>query len=221
MAKIGVLPASGRASRIGGIPKFCLPISDDRSLLQWHVNQMLEVCDEVRISTRPEWIPIVQNMELNAKIIVREPTTMSDAINHMIGEYNDEVIVGMPDTYIFNAPQNIYKELISSHNNSDLVLGLWDCTENLKGRVGQIALSNGKVIASKDKDPNCDYPYMWGTMLFRKNMIRYLNPELNHPGEQIQDWVDDKFNIQGVFPGGEYMDIGTLKGLKELYRKMD
>jgi hypothetical protein len=221
MAKIGVLPASGRASRIGGIPKFCLPISDDRSLLQWHVTQMLEVCDEVRISTRSEWIPIVQNMELNAKIIVREPTTMSDAINHMIGEYNDEVIVGMPDTYIFNSSKNIYKELINSHNNADLVLGLWDCTENLKGRVGQISLLNGKVISSKDKDPNCDYPYMWGTMLFRKNMIRYLDPKLNHPGEQIQDWINSRFNIQGIFSSGEYMDIGTLKGLKQLYRKMD
>ena len=66
MATIGVLPASGRASRIGGIPKFCLPISDERSLLQWHVEQMLEVCDEVRVSTRPEWVPIIQNMDMNA-----------------------------------------------------------------------------------------------------------------------------------------------------------
>ena len=54
MSTIGVLPASGKASRIGGIPKFCLPISDERSLLQWHVEQMLEVCDEVRVSTRAE-----------------------------------------------------------------------------------------------------------------------------------------------------------------------
>jgi molybdopterin-guanine dinucleotide biosynthesis protein A len=54
MSTIGILPASGKASRVGGIPKFCLPISDERSLLQWHVEQMLEVCDEVRVSTRAE-----------------------------------------------------------------------------------------------------------------------------------------------------------------------
>ncbi len=104
MATIGVLPASGKASRIGGIPKFCLPISDERSLLQWHVEQMLEVCDEVRVSTRPEWIPIIQNMDMNIKLIVKEPSTMSDAIKFMIGDYNDTVLVGMPDTYILNAP---------------------------------------------------------------------------------------------------------------------
>ena len=221
MATIGVLPASGRASRIGGIPKFCLPISDDRSLLQWHVNQMLEVCDEVRISTRAEWVPIVQNMDLNAKIIVREPTTMSDAIVHMIGKYNDTVIVGMPDTYIINAPLNIYKSLLSVDNDADLGLGLWDCTENLRGRVGQISVRNGKVVLSKDKDPECNYEYMWGTMIFKKNLVRYIDPKRNHPGEQIQEWIDSSLTVRPSFAGGEYMDIGTLKGLKELYRKMD
>jgi hypothetical protein len=221
MATIGVLPASGRASRVGGIPKFCLPISDERSLLQWHVEQMLEVCDEVRISTRSEWIPIVQNMEMNVKIMVKEPSTMSDAIKFMIGEYNDTVVVGMPDTYILNAPGNIYKELFKE-TKADLVLGVWDCTDDLKGRVGQVLIrSENKVVASEDKAPDCNYPHMWGTMLFQKNMIRYLDPKLDHPGKQIQDWIDDGSNVKAVAPGGKYMDIGTLKGLKLLYKEMD
>ena len=134
MATIGVLPASGRASRIGGIPKFCLPVSDERSLLQWHVEQMLEICDEVRVSTRSEWVPIVQNMEMNIKLIVREPSTMSDAINFMVGDYNDTVFVGMPDTYILKANTNIYKEMLKE-DEADLVLGVWECGEDLKGRV--------------------------------------------------------------------------------------
>ena len=120
MSVIGILPASGKASRIGGIPKFCLPISDHTSLIQWHVDQMLEVCDEVRISTRAEWVPISQNMDMNVKLIVREPSTMSDAINFMVGNYNDTVLVGMPDTFILNSPVNIYKEMMK-HDNADLV----------------------------------------------------------------------------------------------------
>jgi GTP:adenosylcobinamide-phosphate guanylyltransferase len=221
MHTIGVLPASGKASRIGGIPKFCLPISDERSLLQWHVEQMLEVCDEVRIATRPEWVPIVQNMDMNIKLIVREPSTMSDAIKFMIGEYNDTVLVGMPDTYILNAPGNIYKELFKE-TTADLVLGIWECTEELKGRVGQVLVdSNNRVNASKDKVADCDYKDMWGTMLFRKNMIRYIDTKLDHPGKQIQDWINESFNIKAVRPGGRYADIGTLKGLKNLYKEMD
>jgi hypothetical protein len=220
MATIGVLPASGRASRIGGIPKFCLPVSDERSLLQWHVEQMLEVCDEVRVSTRAEWVPIIQNMDMNIKLIVREPSTMSDAVKFMVGEYNDTVLVGMPDTYILNATGNVYKQMFKE-TNADLVLGVWECGDELKGRVGQILLSGDKVIESEDKIDNCEYLDMWGSMLFRKNMIRYLNPELEHPGKQLKEWIAEGKNIIGVRPGGKYMDIGTLKGLKNLYRDMD
>lgn len=220
MSIVGVLPASGKASRVGGIPKFCLPISDERSLLQWHVEQMLEVCDEVRISTRAEWVPIIQNMDMNIKLIVREPSTMSDAVKFMIGEHNDTVLVAMPDTFILNAPNNIYKEMIKE-TTADIVLGVWECAEELKGRVGQVLISNDRVIESKDKTDNCDYPDMWGTMLFRKNMIRYLDPNLEHPGKQLQEWIASRTNIRAVRPGGKYMDIGTLKGLKQLYKEME
>jgi hypothetical protein len=219
MSTIGVLPASGKAARIGGIPKFCLPISDERSLLQWHVEQMLEVCDEVRVSTRAEWVPIIQNMDMNIKLIVREPSTMSDAVKFMIGDYNDTVLVGMPDTYIYGSQKNIYKEMMASPG--DLVLGTWDCGEDLKGRVGQVLLSGDKVLSSMDKNSSCEYPHMWGTMLFRKNLIRYIDTELEHPGKQIQEWLDMNLDVRAVRPGGKYMDIGTLKGLKQLYKEME
>jgi hypothetical protein len=107
-------------------------------------------------------------------------------------------------------------------NTADLVLGTWECLGELKGRVGQILLSSeGKVLSSKDKVLDCDYKDMWGTMLFRKNMIRYIDPNLDHPGKQIQEWIDQGLDIQSVQPGGRYMDIGTLRGLKQLYKEMD
>ena len=220
MATIGVLPASGKASRIGGIPKFCLPISDERSLLQWHVEQMLELCDEVRISTRSEWVPIIQNMDMNVKIMVREPSTMSDAVKYMVGNYNDTVLVGMPDTFILNSSSNIYKGLFQE-NTADLVLGIWECVESLKGRVGQVLVSNNKVVDSEDKVDNCNYLDMWGTMLFQNNMIRFIDPKLDHPGKQLKEWISQGFNIKAVRPGGQYMDIGTLRGLKQLYKEME
>lgn len=219
MATIGILPASGKASRIGGIPKFCLPVSEEESILQWHVNQMLELCDEVRVSTRAEWVPIIQNMNMDIKLLVREPSTMSDAVKFMVGDYNDTVLVGMPDTYILGCKTNIYKEMMNSAG--DLVLGTWSCDPDIKGRVGQVLISDGKVISSRDKVFDCDYPNMWGTMLFRKNLIRYIDPSLEHPGKQIQDWIDMNLNIRSVSPGGKYMDIGTLNGLKQLYKEMD
>lgn len=215
---IGVLPASGNANRLGGIPKFCLPISDTQNLIEWHVEQMLEVCNEVRVSTKAEWVPIIKNMNMDIKLIVREPSTMSDAIKFIIGEYNDTVMIGMPDTYIAGTQKNIYKEMINT--SGDLVLGTWECTEELKGRVGQISLYGNKVVSSKDKVNNCDYEYMWGTMLFRKNLIRYVDASLDHPGKQIQEWIDMSLAVRSVMPGGKYMDAGTFNGLKELYKNL-
>jgi hypothetical protein len=159
-------------------------------------------------------------MDMNIKLIVREPTTMSDAIKFMVGDYNDTILVGMPDTYIINTPVNIYKEMMKE-TDADLVLGVWECTDELKGRVGQVLLSGNKIISSEDKVENCDYPDMWGTMMFRKNMIRHLDTTLDHPGKQLKEWLSDSVDIRAVKPGGKYMDIGTLKGLKQLYKEMD
>jgi hypothetical protein len=162
---------------------------------------------------------IIQNMNMDIKLVVREPSTMSDAVKFMVGNYNDTVLIGMPDTYILDCKTNIYKEMIDTAG--DLVLGTWSCDPELKGRVGQVLVSNGKVISSRDKVSDCEYADMWGTMLFRKNLIRYIDPLLEHPGKQIQDWIDMNLDIRSVNPGGKYMDIGTLKGLKQLYKEMD
>ena len=165
MGIIGVLPASGSASRISGLPKFALPISSSKSILQWHVEQMLEVCDEVRISTRASWAQLVQNMNMDVKIIIKEPSTMSDAVKHLAGSDSDTLIIGLPDTYMVGLDKNMYKEMINS--DGDVVLGTWDCHDEIKGRVGQIQLDGNRVISSRDKVDDCDYKFMWGTMLLR------------------------------------------------------
>ena len=104
--RVGILPASGKATRISGIPKFCLPISSNQTLIEWHVSQMLEVCDEVRIATRSIWMPILAELKIKAEIIELEPSTMSDAV-YKLSKVNEELVIGMPDTYIFEPNSNI------------------------------------------------------------------------------------------------------------------
>jgi len=217
MAIIGVLPASGKATRIGGIAKFALPISDNSSILKWHVEQMLEVCDEVRVSTRSAWVPIIQSMEINIKLMIKEPSTMSDAVSFLAGGDSDTLLIGLPDTFMVGATSNIYKKMIES--DGDVVLGTWECHQDIKGRVGQIDVIKNKVVGSKDKVSDCDFPFMWGTMLLR-NMSSKIDSSLAHVGLQIQEWIDSGIDVRSVFPGGQYMDIGTLDGLKLLYKEI-
>jgi hypothetical protein len=177
---------------------------------------MLRVCDEVRVATRAQWVTIVESMDMSVKLMVREPSTMSDAIAFMVGKHSDTVVIGMPDTYILNSTVNIYEEM-TKEEEADIVIGAWECDKQLKGSVGQVKIVDGKVVGSEDKVNNCDYPDMWGTMLFRRGMIRHLNPELDHPGKQLNDWITNGFDIRAVKPGGRYVDVGTIKGLKNLY----
>lgn len=216
-AVIGLLPASGSASRLGGIPKFCLPLTDTQNILQWHVEQMLKVCDIVKISTRSAWMPIVKQMDLPSEVVLYEiePSTMSDAVLKMMSNQNSKYLIGMPDTYMPGSNGDFYKQLAKSE--ADVTLAAFDCHSDLMGRVGQILFDeNGSVIDSKDKVKNCPYPFMWGAMALQNV---YINEELPNPGLQINDWVEDGKNVKAVIAKGKYLDIGTVDGLKLLYKE--
>jgi hypothetical protein len=216
-AIIGLLPASGSASRLGGIPKFCLPLTDTQNILQWHVEQMLKVCDIVKISTRKSWLPIVNQMELPPEAVVYEiePSTMSDALVKMMVNPNSKYIIGMPDTYMPGSDGEFYKQLAES--NADVTLAAFDCHQDLMGRVGQIKFDEfGKVIDALDKTAGCEYSYMWGAMSIQNI---FIDEELPNPGVQIMDWVNQGNNVKAVIAKGKYLDIGTVNGLKMLYRE--
>jgi len=216
-AIIGLLPASGSASRLGGIPKFCLPLTDTQNILQWHVEQMLKVCDIVKISTRKSWLPIVNQMELPPEAVVYEiePSTMSDALLKMMVNPNSKYIIGMPDTYMPGSDGEFYKQLAES--NADVTLAAFDCHEDLMGRVGQIKFDEfGRVVDALDKTFGCEYPYMWGAMAVQNV---FIDEELPNPGVQIMDWVNQGNNVKAVVAKGKYLDIGTVNGLKMLYRE--
>jgi hypothetical protein len=57
---------------------------------------------------------------------------------------------------------------------------------------------------------------MWGAMAIQNV---YLNEELPHPGIQIKDWLDEGKSVKAIKAKGKYLDIGTVNGLKMLYRE--
>jgi hypothetical protein len=211
---IGLLPASGKASRIGGLPKFCLPISEEDCLLSWHVKCMKIVCEEVWVCTSAKWASLVQNLNLDIKLMIKEPSTMNDAILYM--NDSEDCIVGMPDTYMANC-ENPYKYFPYYLKDSDICLGLWNCPIHLRGKVGQIEAVGNIVKNSIDKFPNCEYKHMWGNMLIRGSMLKNIDKYRNHPGEQLQQWIDSKKNITCVYNSGKYIDAGTFSGFSEIF----
>ena len=214
---IGILPASGSASRLNGLPKFILPIGDGRSLLQWHVDLMSRACRHVTVSTRNRWTALVRDLSLNAYITEREPSTMADAVLKMTMGESDAIVIGMPDIYIHNSLSNFYQDLLTS--DGDVVLATWDyAPQNMRGKIGQVlADDKGNVLSVVDKDPDCDYPEMWGALLFRNESIKKIDPEGGSVLNKVNDWIAEGVSVKRVKMSGEYIDAGTVEGLVQLY----
>lgn len=214
---IGILPASGSASRLNGIPKFILPVSEGKSLLQWHVDLMSRACSSVFIPTRQRWKVLVDDLMLNANIIEKEPSTMADAVLEITKEVTDTVIIGMPDTYIHGVKSNFYSDLLTS--DGDIVLATWDyAPQKMRGKIGQVlADDKGNVLSVVDKDPDCDYPEMWGALLFRNGSINKIDPKGGSVLNKVNDWIAEGVSVKRVKMSGEYIDAGTVEGLVNLY----
>ena len=210
MRKIGLLPASGSARRLNGIPKFLLPILGG-TLLSRHIDQMLEVCDEVRVSTRKVWMPLLNSMDLPSQVKVYEiePSTFANAIHQMSDD--GRLFIGMPDTYI--SGDNPYRAMMES--DGDVVLAGFKCSEELLGRVGQFLTGkDGNISDLKDKEQGCTYPYMWGAMLL--NTVQ-VDGALDTPSHQIMNWIAEGKTVKAVNCNGTYIDAGTFDGLRKLY----
>ena len=213
-----MLPASGSASRLLGIPKFFLPIENGKSLLQWHVEMMGEVCDEVRIATRERWRPLMEDLKLNAEICYMEPSTMADALINMEPLWHN-VVVGMPDVYIGGSKQNFYEKMLEK--DGDVVLATWNYVEErMKGKLGQVLTDDySRVINVLDKHPTCEYPEVWGAIVFRNEMIHRIDRSGGSVLKNVNDWIDkDGVKVLAVKNSGEYIDAGTLQGLVDMYR---
>jgi hypothetical protein len=212
----GVIPASGSAKRIRGIPKFALPISDSETLLEWHIRLLREVCDEVVVSTRLKWVPIVEEINVDAEVICVEPSTMNHSIREM--SYGaDRVVVAMPDTYFHNLSDNPYVHL--ALDTGDVTMAAFEMAPHLSGKVGQLMVKENRVLCIIDKDPTCDYDLMWGA--FATNRAEDLNPSEPATGNQIDSWCQDGISVTYVPCAGTYIDAGTVEGLSMLYRSLD
>jgi hypothetical protein len=220
MAIIGLLPASGKASRMGGVPKFCLPISASETLLHWHVQRMAEVCDEVRVCTRSIWSPLLKSLELPITLYLKEPSTMSDAVVHMSGEQDADFIVGMPDT-IVRGGYNFYHDMATAsqeHPNASVVLAAFECPPRLRGEVGQIDVSRDGVVRDCiDKEPDCQYAHLWGGLLLRGEMVRQLDRSSASPSRDIAAWTKT-CQVRAARCAGEYVDVGRPESLHLLGR---
>jgi hypothetical protein len=222
--RIGLLPASGSASRINGLPKFALPYSGTKSLIQYHVELMIPIVDEIRICTRESWEPLLNEMGLNksAKIQMLEPSTMNDALYRMTRDERDQkdtqFIVGMPDTVWTATDVNPYQKLSSTDSDCKVTLLISPFRESLRGKVGQVSITNSNIVEEIiDKDVNCNHENIWTA--FSMNGYR-LKPSDKSPSHSFLEMLTRKEKIDAAIIDGVYHDLGSIEGIKEFYSSL-
>lgn len=219
---IGLIPASGKATRIGGLPKFALPCDKDNvSVLEKHVQLMSPFCEKIVVSTTSQWENVVKMFNLDIEVMIIEPSTMNDALLKMSKEYfSMHYLIGMADTYFYG--ENPYHKLWASSHAFPVNFACWKINDELKGRVGQVLIGENKVIDMKDKVSNCNYEYMWGALCLNLSAISSLDKDNAHPGIDLEHLIHKpamKNNAHII--NGEYFDIGTLSGYKKLIDRID
>jgi choline kinase len=213
---LGLIPCSGTASRIGGIPKFLLPCKNgfliDNTINLFTTNNI----DNIRISVSNENEHHINKRNIHnnkVKYIVKNTETMSETVLELISAFpSKKYILIMPDTY-FNTNSNGYfksiNQLYMKLFQYDIVVILWQIKEYQYGKLGQIEIDNDYVIKIEDKNPDCRYPYSWGVIGWNENVNNLIDKNTPHIGFLINSALDKKYKIGYIISDTEYFDCGT------------
>lgn len=138
------------------------------------------------------------------------------------------VLFGFPDILI--KPRSVFQKLVQKlhKEKSDMVLGLFKADNH--GKVDMVKLDdNNKVRQIIIKPQKTELTYTWmvtvWTPVFTTFMHNVLKGDLNaaprgrelYMGDIIQAGIESGLNVESVlFTEGNYLDIGTPEGLKQV-----
>lgn len=208
---IGLLPAAGRATRIGGLPKWLLPVPEG-SLLALHVQRMTDA-GTAKVAIGAGYHNsglILQYAPAGTETYFVTSKTMNETVLKARRIAGDQpVLLGMPDTYWRAA--DVYTRLAQASVGSILAtVAVWRIRPDQRGRVGQCAINPiGRVVRMADKDADCAYPWVWGALIFQPGLWDYIKPEHPHVGYAVNAAVEAGECIMSEQIAGDYYDCGT------------
>jgi len=208
---VGLIPCSGTASRMSGIPKFLLPCKEgnliDNSINIFKSNNI----DDIYVSVSSENEHFIKNRD-NIKYIVKNTNTMSETVKHLIEIKSKKYILIMPDTYFINDGNQKFNEIHQMYmllNKFDIVVILWKIKEYQYGKLGQVDINDTKVIDVMDKKHDCKYPYSWGIIGWTNQVNHLIDEKTPHVGYVLNEALKNKIEIGYILADTDYYDCGT------------
>lgn len=211
----GILPASGLATRMRGLPKFLLPAGPDyETLIERHIRLLAPFCDRIWIPTRPDLVPLLSTLGLSTgKVLVIPMKTISMTQTIMqtsLVARSSRLVVIMPDTFFAGEQPYEFLSKASDHMN----LAVWRIRADQSGKLGQVEMNGtpeGMVLDAKDKEASCNYPHAWGAMSFDSKTLSFASEEMPHTGYMLPELIKSGVPIYAREIAGSYYDCGTPK----------
>lgn len=213
---VHVLPAAGSASRIGGIPKFLLPIGhNSKSLLSIHIELALEADLEVVVVTAPNLYEFVNQIILNlgykkVTVLPYQSKSMSDSLVHasLKIDSNEIISVSMPDTYM---PDFKAIDLIHLRGCAPS-LSVVTASDEQYSRLGQVAVNQrSQVTKIQDKSSTRISEYVWTGFAINSRLLNSFPRHEATPGIELARIAAEGKDLKAFKVLGQYFDCGTIQ----------
>tara|TARA_B110000014_G_scaffold897_1_gene602 strand:- start:982 stop:1686 length:705 start_codon:yes stop_codon:yes gene_type:complete len=224
-----IIPASGLATRLSGIPKFLLPIPNMNNLITFHVSlsENNNSFKNINIATNSSFYEILNNLEnLNSNqklkaIEILNTKTMNETLNNFKNKNSEYFLLTMPDTFFTD--NEIVKKMINeieADPSLDCVLGLWNIKDSQRIKVGQCKIEDNRVVEVVDKNLKYKYNHLWGTVLFKKNLWEFIDSNDPHIGYSFNPAIQSGLKIGYAIASGSYYDCGTIEEYWDMVRNV-
>lgn len=213
--RVGILPASGLATRMSGLPKFMLPYDvGPVSIIQHHVMMMACHVDRVVVTTRSEWFSwLEQNLvEPKIEIQVIESNSLTETILRGVkGLDLEELVVGLPDVAIVG--ENPYGLTLDHASGPLVTLGAFKTAEVDRGKFGSLQLLPSGIVGNyADKDPQLEWGFHWGTLLIQREALGMISSKWPTIGELVGEMLRKNLPVAYELLNSLYFDCGTVEG---------
>jgi hypothetical protein len=210
--RVLILPASGLAERLGGLPKFLLPDENGDSLLLRHVQGSGLAASDIVVVTRGVMFPFLeQHLKGRANLLVADTQSMSETVLASLAHHPAKrIAVGLPDTLVF--PPINYNAMLSALEllGLDAAVAAFPTRPDQRGKLGGLFLQGSSIVEVVDKDPESNSILHWGAIAFDyRSLSGHIMSTDPHVGYALKAMVAGGLRCDVVSTGTQYFDMGT------------
>lgn len=202
---IGIIPAAGRAERMGGIPKYLLP-TPEGSLIDVLSFKIGSVIPKIVILTTQTGRDLLWNRQ---GVRVVNTQTMSETVL-CVHDHSVSTFLGLPDTYF--EEKYAFEQLKNAlEKGADVAVGVFETRPEQRSKLGMCLIHEDRVSAVIDKPEETTLTYAWGVLAWKPEFWQFIKASDPHVGYALPRAIGVGMDVRAVPMRGQYFDCGDYR----------